>query len=250
MKRIPPALALLAFSACFASADRVLLRNKNVVEGRFVRKTADSVTLESFDGSFTVNYADIQRWTKEKSTYEIYGERLSRLKEGDTDAVYALAKWCRDRRLWAQAKPLLESALKAKPGHKEATRDLGLANEALEEAWKASLVPLTVLIGIKQDLTKEEIAKLAGEVKAAGAKCASATHGALYFAEIVLTDQNAEGHLVYDSGFTGTPNGSWCIPMGTGNWRARVIFHELGHALLDLDDEYKGAGFGANTGET
>ncbi|KAF0246230.1 MAG: hypothetical protein FD180_861 [Planctomycetota bacterium] len=250
MKRFPPTLAFLTFLASLASADMLLLKNRSVVEGRFVEKSADSVTLENFDGNVTVKFADIQKWTKEKGAFEVYGEKLAKLKGSDADATYALSKWCRDRRLWAQAKPLLEKTLELKPGQKAATKDLELVKKGLDEAWKASLVPLTVLIGIKQDLTKDEIEKLSEEVKAAGEKCAAATHGAMYFAEIVLSDQKAEGHLVYDSDFTGTPNGRWCIPMGTRNWFARVIFHELGHALLDLDDEYKGAGYGANTGES
>ena len=250
MRLLASPLALLALAACNADADMLLLKNKTLVEGRFVEKSADSLTLENFDGNVTVKFGDIRRWTKEKSAFEVYGERLAKLKDGDADAAYALAKWCRDRKLWEQAKPLLEKTLEMKPGRKEAAKDLDLVNRGLDEAWKASLVPLTVLIGIRQDLTREEIEKLAVEVKAAGAKLAAATHGAMYFAEIVLTDGKAEGHLVYDSDFTGTPNGSWCIPMGKRNWGSRVIFHELGHALLDLDDEYKGAGYGANTGET
>ena len=228
----------------------LLLKDKRVIEGRIVEKTADSVTLENFDGSLTVKFADIAKWTKEKSAFELYNEKLAKLKDGDADATYALARWCRDRKLWPQAKPLLEKTLELKPEHKDAKKDLEAAGKALEELFQASLVPLTISIGCKQDLSREEIEKLAEEMKLASAKMATATHGAMFIVEVIFTDQKAEGHLVYDIEFKDTPNGWFNIPMGVQNWFARVIFHELGHAALGLEDEYKGAGFGANTGAT
>jgi len=94
-------------------------------------------------------------------------------------------------------------------------------------------------VGVKQDLSREEIEKLAGPVRDTSARLYEITGGVMYIQEVIFSNRTARGDFIYDREFGGTPSGWTNIKMGPANWGVGVILHEYGHAEFGLDDEYK-----------
>lgn len=69
----------------------------------------------------------------EAETKRQYETRAKALKKDDWDGRVALAKWCKENKLEAQAKKLLTEVIKAKPEHEEARTLLGYIK--VNSAW-------------------------------------------------------------------------------------------------------------------
>ncbi len=236
-------LQIVILSIIPTFADVITLKDGRVIEGKLVSETKTQLKLETFDGEITVKKSEIKEHSRNKSRFEIYQEKLEKIKTDSADDQCNIAQWCKEQGLLSVAKKHTAEALKIDSKSKKA-QDL---EKAIKDEVQKLLVPLTLKVGVKQQLKKQDVEKLAEQVKKMSSNLAKITGGTMYLESVTFDVGSTNGDFVYDKDFSGIPNGGTNIPFGPSHWHVGTLLHEFGHARLGLADEYDTSKYGVPT---
>jgi hypothetical protein len=126
------ALPLLALAARPAAADTVYLADGTTLEGK-VTDLGDEIRLQRGPGALTIPKRRILRIEPGPTKEEQYAARAAALRDDDLAGRLALAAWCREQGLPAQARAEHEKALRIDADCEEAHRALG--HECVDGRW-------------------------------------------------------------------------------------------------------------------
>lgn len=115
--------ALLAALTLTAFGDTLILRDGRRVEGKLVRETATTLTLETPTGRQDYAHADVLEIKRGKTPREIFKEREARSRTAEE--FYELGVWAQSQKLKAFAKGAFERAVALDPQHEGANTALG-----------------------------------------------------------------------------------------------------------------------------
>ena len=127
-------LAALCLLATAAAADEVELTSGTVVEGK-VEDLGESIRVTRSGGSAVYPKSMVRRITPKKTNEDLYAEKSAALKPGDVAGRLALARWCLERKLAAEAAAEFKKVIAVDPDHEEAR--LGTGYRKHEGAWLA-----------------------------------------------------------------------------------------------------------------
>ena len=118
-------LLLVIALPAIAQADRIKLKNGEIIEGKITLETSGSIYIRTAIGTRAVKLEDVLEIEKEKSPRELYKEKASAIAKGDADAHYELGLWCKEKGLEKQARSQFRSAVRLVPDHEGARAELG-----------------------------------------------------------------------------------------------------------------------------
>jgi len=111
-------VGILAVTILPAHSAVVILTSGKKIEGKLIRSDKGGVTLESFDGEFTIPAKFVKSLKEEeKSTYEKYLEQLETIENTAKDHL-KLAQFCLKASAWKHARNHLEAAKELDPKHR------------------------------------------------------------------------------------------------------------------------------------
>ena len=158
--RISVILCSLLLCSLIIHGDTIHLANGRRLEGEVVRETENVIIVRTYSGiEVEIPIADVLKIEKGASPIQKAKEelkrRLSKIPEGDADALYRLAQWCRQNRLLNDAKELLKKVIEIDPNHAAAREELGY--EKVGDRWlkKGTTGPI-------DKLTEQQIEYLEG----------------------------------------------------------------------------------------
>lgn len=133
LRRAPGSLLLAGLTAAIillttaVQADTVFLKDgTQILDCQVVRETEASVSVRTPAGDMVVPRSQVFRIQKVKTPYDQYLEQLARLREGDVNALFKLAQWCRTAQgLRKESDELLAKVLELKADHEAARHLLG-----------------------------------------------------------------------------------------------------------------------------
>lgn len=118
-------VALLTLLALSASADKVVLHDGRSFEGKVVEKTDDHIVIKTRFAKMKFARGEIKEVTYSKTPRDIYAERKARLKAGDAEARWELARWCVSKGLRKEAKEMARQVIEIDADHAAAHEQLG-----------------------------------------------------------------------------------------------------------------------------
>ncbi len=129
LRRLAPVLALavalplLIPRPCLA--DRVILNDGRVWEGRILSRDDTSIVIQTIGGPITLRQNDIQRIEPGKLPQDIYRERADALARDDLSGHFLLGLWCEKQGLRKEAHDHLSDVIGLDPDHEGARKALG-----------------------------------------------------------------------------------------------------------------------------
>lgn len=136
------ALALLAVFAGGVSADTVVKRNGQKVEGEIIEQDADKVVVKTKFGPIEIARSDISEIMSGKTSAQIFKDRWESIDQDDTVALAELAEWCGDNRLSRESKKVYRRIVDVDPDHEVARRALGYVMNEGEWVSKSDLAAI------------------------------------------------------------------------------------------------------------
>lgn len=279
-RRVALALATLTAATFPGFADTVQTKDKKRFEGRIVRETETEVAILTYkDGEVVIPRADIVRIARARSKFDDYDKELQKVEPKTPDDHARFAQWCRKTGLLSMARKHWEEAVRLDPEHVESRKALGHVKEGDRWLTEAEYYSAKGFIKVDgkwispEELRRQREAKLAGQIKEAvkmnltfkpnapkeqlekwGEQVKfwsqviwDMTGGAVYLAEVHITDQSDTGHCVVvnldslnidDRGNSGrAQTGRRKFEVG-GLCNAFVFVHEFMHAWAGLPDHY------------
>ncbi|MCZ6688164.1 MAG: hypothetical protein O7H41_00970 [Planctomycetota bacterium] len=118
-------LLLVIALPAIAQADRIKLKNGEIIEGKITLETSGSIYIRTAIGTRAVKLEDVLEIEKEKSPRELYKEKASAIAKGDANGHYELGLWCKEKGLEKQARSQYRSAVRLVPDHEGARGELG-----------------------------------------------------------------------------------------------------------------------------
>ncbi len=109
------------------AADTLYLKNGKKFEGTLVSESGGVVKFKTAGGVLEFPKSQVDRVEKGATKADEYKERRAKLKDDDIEGLLALARWCREQKLFGQRKRLLRSILKTCPDHPGARKESGQA---------------------------------------------------------------------------------------------------------------------------
>ncbi len=117
-------VAVVLLAAAGAAADILYLKNGGRIEG-VVREEGDVFVVESLSGTARVRRGEVSYRQSMPYVTEIYAERRARIRPGDAEGFFALARFCRENGLRREEQAALRSVVEISPDHAEARALLG-----------------------------------------------------------------------------------------------------------------------------
>ena len=158
--RISVILCSLLLCSLIIHGDTIHLANGRRLEGEVIRETENVIVVRTYSGiEVEIPIADVLKIEKGASPVQKAKEelkkRLSKIPEGDADALYRLAQWCKEKKLRSEARELLKKVIEIDPDHAAAREELGY--EKVEGEWvKKGTAKPTSKVAEKR-LTKQQI---------------------------------------------------------------------------------------------
>jgi len=126
-------LSLSLVSTNLAQADVLKLRDGRQWEGTILSESSQEVVIRTIGGPVTVPRNDIVAISRGPTRQQQYEERRRALAEGDVAGHLALARWCREQNLVAEARTEYEAVLTLDPENAEAHQALG--HQQVDGRW-------------------------------------------------------------------------------------------------------------------
>ncbi len=124
---------LILLSAGSVYADTVITTDGRRLEGTVTERDGKIVVSPRKGIEIILDKADIEKIEVGSSLRDELVKKKADLVPGDPEPRYALAVWCKEKGLSAEARELLEEVLKLSPDHAQARRDLGYVKDG--EQW-------------------------------------------------------------------------------------------------------------------
>jgi len=124
MKRAAAAWLVIGIFAGAATADRVVLKNGRVIEGK-VTEADGKVLIELAYGVVSYPSSEVAGIERMPTPAEVVEWRLAQIDRSDPDALFEVAEWAADNDLPQRAERLCREVLALKPDHPGARRRLG-----------------------------------------------------------------------------------------------------------------------------
>lgn len=161
--------AIVSVSADYVRADIITTTDGRTIDGKIVGEEGRNLRIEVTQGFVYIPKSTLLGIQPQKTLKETYAEKLSQIDVSDADAVYGLAKWCKENKLNRNCNELLEKAVAANPDYEPARRALGYVK--YEGEW----------------LTKDEMMIVMGYIK-----YNDKWYPAEVVAELIRTEQSKE----------------------------------------------------------
>jgi len=136
MKHLPCMLLACAgflLSPGLSRGDTVILKNGQKFEGKVVIKGDQVIVISERGSKMPFPKNRVERVERGPAPWELYEQKAARVKPGDAEAHFELARWCRTRKLYRRAAKHFDAVLKASPDHAEAHKLLG--HEKVGDKW-------------------------------------------------------------------------------------------------------------------
>jgi hypothetical protein len=108
-------------------ADTLVLKDGREFEGKLVSESGGVVKFKTAGGVLSFPREQIDRVEQGATPADEFKERLKKLDANDIEGRLALARWCREEKLFSQRKKLLAEILKLCPDHPGVRRENGQA---------------------------------------------------------------------------------------------------------------------------
>ncbi len=182
-------LLLLAILGGPVVADTLFLKNGKKFEGSLVSDRGGIVKFKTAGGVLSFPKSEVARVDKGATKADEYKVRLKKLEDGDIEGRLALARWCKEQKLFGPRKRLLRAILKACPDHPGARKESGQAWRGGKWVKVKNVSPLAVETGEAAAIreTRGKVAVPEGWERKDGAKKVTATGPNNYASAPVLT---------------------------------------------------------------
>ncbi len=125
MKRLSVICIVVVLACAIAQGDVIYTCDGRRIVGKVIRENSETVVVQTRYGEIPLDRSDIVRIEEGKLPEEIYKEKAKAVDENDAQGHYELGVWCRENKLYPEAKREFIKAIAADPDHEGARKKLG-----------------------------------------------------------------------------------------------------------------------------